>query len=380
MTGRFFDSRPRVLLSALRLGDGAPDRRTGNFYHVFYLVQALARRHDVDLTVLADESSYDAMAELLPAGRLHRASVRGNVVGRDLAIASTVYRLRPDVYHKPTGALPTLPLPCPTIAGIADLNFVALPTRPDKRLYKELTHRWTSRRATHIVCVSEYTRQEVLSYLNPDPARVSVIPHGTNELAGGDDGMAARMELDLGRYWLAFAHHAHKNVETLLQAAAYRAFAGTGELPLVIVGDGPYVDDVLRPMVEALNLGATVRFPGRVTSGTLRGLYQRASGLLFPSQYEGFGLPVLEAMALGCPVVCSNVCSLPEVAGDAAALMAPTDIRALLDAVRRLESGARHDQIRRGRLRAASFTWERAADATAQLYRSVGQQARGVAS
>ena len=147
--------RPRVLLSAVRLTDGEPGRRSGNYYHLLALVTALAIREDIDLTLMTDEDSHPDLRDLLPATKIVRTSLRGNVIRRDFAIASAVHRLKPQIFHKPTGALPTIPLGCQTIAGIADLNFVSLPTRADKRIYKELTHRWTSRAADHIVCVSE---------------------------------------------------------------------------------------------------------------------------------------------------------------------------------------------------------------------------------
>jgi glycosyltransferase involved in cell wall biosynthesis len=361
-----------VLLGAARLGDGG-GRKSGNYYHVVHLVRALASRDDVDLVVLADDDSYDDLRTLVDDRSVVRASVGGSVVRRDLALVRAVHRVRPDIFHKPTGALPTFPLPCRTIAGIADLNFTVLPTRVDKRIYKELTHRWTVRTADHITCVSEYTRQAVLSYLNADPAAVSVIHHGANELTGRDDGMGRELRSTGGPYWLAFAQHPHKNAETLFQVLAEsRAQGGDGRL--VLVGNAPYVGDTLRPMVSALGLGDAVVFAGAVTSGTLRGLYEQSEGLLFPSTYEGFGLPILEAMALGCPVIASNICSLPEVAGDAAILVGPRDVRAILAGVRQLRSEARRVWIERGLTRARLFTWQRAADETVALYARLGPQ------
>jgi glycosyltransferase involved in cell wall biosynthesis len=360
--------RPRVLISALRLDDRDPGRRSGNFYHALYLVKALARHNDIDLTLLADEDSYDDFRALLPPAKIIRTSLRGNVIRRDLATAAAVYRLRPDIYHKPTGALPTVPLPCRTIATIADLNFMTLPTRADRRIYKELTHRWTSRMADRIVCVSDYTRKMVLSYLHPDPERLSVIHLGANELAGPDDGMARQIHQETGSYWLAFGHHPHKNVETLLTALATNERCGGQSIRLVVVGDGAYVTQTLRPMAVGLGVSDLVRFVGRVPTGSLRALLQRSEGLLFPSLYEGFGLPLLEAMANDCPVVSSNVCSLPEVAGDAAILTDPTDVQAILAGVSRLRTSPRDAVIRRGRARARQFTWENTAAATAAIY------------
>jgi glycosyltransferase involved in cell wall biosynthesis len=221
--------------------------------------------------------------------------------------------------------------------------------------------------------VSEYTRQAVLSYLGADPSAVSVIRHGANELTGVDDGMGRELQSTWGSYWLAFAQHSHKNAETLLRVLA-EGRAQRCDARLVVVGNAPYVDETLRPMASALGLADAVVFAGAVPGGTLRGLYEQAEGLLFPSTYEGFGLPILEAMALGCPVVSSNVCSLPEVAGDAAILVDPYDVPAMLRAVRQLRSDARPRWIERGRSRARLFTWQRAADETVALYARLGPQ------
>lgn len=361
-------TRPRVLVSAVRLTDGSPVRRSGNYYLAINLIRALARHEEIDLSVLADDDSIDDLAGVIPARRLERVSIRGNVVRRDLAIASAVYRIRPAVYHKPTGALPTVPLPCPTVSGIADLNFATLPMRLDKRLYKEVTHRWTARYADHIVCISEYTRQEVLAYLRPDPARVSVIHLGSNPLTGDDDGLGARLKA-AGSFWVAFAHHAHKNLETLLRALAVNRHRGGAQFRLAVVGEGPYVSDGMRTLAQTLSVSDDVSFVGKVAAGSLRGLYQHSEGLLFPSHYEGFGLPILEAMRLGCPVVCSNVGAMPEVAGDAAVLVPPTDVEAILAAVTALRGPARHGLVERGLVRSQQFTWERAAAETVGLYR-----------
>jgi glycosyltransferase involved in cell wall biosynthesis len=363
---------PRVLLAALRLTDGPTRRRSGNYWHVVHLVGALAQERGVDLTVLTDEDSHDAISSMLPAERIVRLLVGGDVLRRDLATLAAVRRLRPDVFHKPTGALPTVPLRCGTIAGIADLNFATLPTRLDKRIYKELTHRWTSRMADHIVCVSDYTKRRVISYLGTPDDRVSVIHHGTNELTGPDDGVARRVCRESGSYWLAFAHHAHKNVETLLHVAERRRQRGAEPLRLCVIGEGEYVAGTLQPM--AVRLGVQATFVGRVSPGSLRELYRQSRGLLFSSRYEGFGLPVLEAMANDCPVICSDICSLPEIAGDAAILVPPQNVDAWCNAIGALEQ-RRVELIARGRARVQQFTWVKAAAETVTLYQKVSTRA-----
>ena len=197
---------------------------------------------------------------------------------------------------------------------------------------------------------------------------MSVIHLGANEPTGPDEGTARHLHREAGAFWLVFGHHAHKNVETLLTAVAVNERRGGTRMRLAVVGDGAYVTDTLRPMAAGLGVTDAVTFVGRVSSGGLRELYRRSEGLLFPSLYEGFGLPLLEAMANDCPVVCSNVCSLPEVAGDAAILTDPMDVDGILDGVNRLRGSSRDGFIRRGRDRARQFTWENTAAATSRLY------------
>jgi glycosyltransferase involved in cell wall biosynthesis len=198
-----------------------------------------------------------------------------------------------------------------------------------------------------------------------------VIHHGANDLTGADEGLAAHLRDQHGPFWLAFAHHPHKNVETLLTAVALNRARQGPPIRLAVVGDGSYVTDTLRPMAAQLGVEDAVSLLGRVSSGNLLGLYRHGEGLLFPSRYEGFGLPVLEAMANECPVICSDICSLPEVAGDAAILTGPDDADAILGAISRLRGPDRDRLIEKGRARARHFTWERAAAATATLYHAV---------
>jgi alpha-1,3-rhamnosyl/mannosyltransferase len=159
-----------------------------------------------------------------------------------------------------------------------------------------------------------------------------------------------------------------KNVETLL--LAFAIIRRDAPLQLVLAGPSGWYGAVLRRRVEELGLGAVVRFLGHVADGDLRVLYQGARVMVFPSLFEGFGLPVLEAMASGTPVVCSSHCSLPEVAGDAALLVDPTAPGELAATVLRvLHDPGLHDRLRRAGLqRSAPFTWRESARRTVAVY------------
>lgn len=364
--------RPLVLMHALRLAEGLHGHLGGNFYHVQHLAKAIHATSDVRLIVLTDEGSHGALAESSPELELLPARARGSgVLAADRQVLEACEHLRPDLYHRPTGQLPFSRLPCRTVVSIADLNFRTLPMRWTRRLYKEVSYRWTVRRADRITCVSEFTRSEVIRHLHVSPQRLSVVPHGTIELAPAHQGLADTVE---GPFWLTFGHQEHKNVETVLRALELRrGQSGTFREKVVVVGRSAHIDQVLRPMVAAMGLTDAVLFPGRVDEPSLHGLYRRAIGLLFLSRYEGFGLPVLEAMGSGCPVVSSNACSLPEVVGDAAIVLPPDDSAGVCEAMRRLtsEPELREQLVTRGRARAREFTWARAAHQTVSIYRTL---------
>jgi glycosyltransferase involved in cell wall biosynthesis len=210
-----------------------------------------------------------------------------------------------------------------------------------------------ARRSHRIIAVSEATRNDLHEHLGVDVKKIDVVPQGVT-IPAHAERRPERMVLCVG------AKRPHKNA-----VAVVEALAGT-DLRLVVTGYRTSHDDVLRERAAALG----VELEMHEWVDDLDDLYARAGVVVVPSLYEGFGLPVLEAMARGVPVVSSNRSSLPEVAGDAALLVDPEDRRALREAIDR----ALQEQERlgaAGRARAAQFTWERTARLTAETYRRV---------
>ena len=166
----------------------------------------------------------------------------------------------------------------------------------------------------------------------------------------------------------------HKNVERLLDAFHLVRQSGLDHLKLVVIGDDISKYAALRRAVHRYNLHKYVRFLGFLPDEMLAIVYRLARVFVFPSLYEGFGLPPLEAMASGTPVVTSNVSSLPEVTGDAALLVDPTSAEAIADAMRRVLTDERlaADLSARGIARAQTFSWERSAARIQQIYSEVG--------
>jgi glycosyltransferase involved in cell wall biosynthesis len=211
------------------------------------------------------------------------------------------------------------------------------------------------RRSHRLLVDADATRGDLLEHLHVDPAKIDVVPLGVRI----PERAARRPE---GFVLCVGAKRPHKNVVAVIEAIAAMA----PKPKLVVTGYPSPYEAVLRERADAL--GVELELPEWVDD--LEDLYARASVVAVPSLYEGFGLPVLEAMARGVPVVAANRASLPEVAGDAALLVDPTDIGALRAAIERALADPEPLEAR-GRLRAQQFTWERTARLTAEAYRRV---------
>ena len=287
------------------------------------------------------------------------------------------YKLRPDIVHRTYYyPQPRLPRSSRTIVSVYDMTYERFPQhfRTD-----DPVPRWKQaavKRADHVVCISENTRRDVLELCDIAPERVSVTYLGYDSLATllvQEDRAAARESLGgSNRPYLLYvgSRSGCKNFPALL-----RAFAGSHRLrqdfTLVCFGGGDFTAE------EATLIGKLGAFQCvRHASGgdaALARAYRGAELFVYPSLYEGFGIPPLEAMSLDCPVACSNSSSLPEVVGEAAATFEPTDEDAIRDTLERtLESSTRRQElVALGRIRKNLFSWRRCALETAQIYRSL---------
>jgi len=229
------------------------------------------------------------------------------------------------------------------------------------------------RRSDRVMADSQSTRLDLIALLGVDPARVDVVPLGLGavrrEQPMSEHDVRQRLGLGERRVLLSLsAKRPHKNLLALIGALAELA---QEERPMLVLSGYPTAHEAeLRDRVRALGLDDDVRFPAWLSAAELEGLWAIAGAFVFPSLYEGFGLPVLEAMARGVPVACSNASSLPEVAGDAALLFDPSDEGAISVAIRRLlnDSVLANTLSARGLRRVREFTWERTARLTLESY------------
>lgn len=222
-----------------------------------------------------------------------------------------------------------------------------------------------ARRSHRILAVSESTKRDLIEHLGTPAEKVDVAPNGVTltPVAAATD-VRERFGLGDGPVVLSVsAKRPHKNLMRLLEAVSLL----DGDPMLVLPGYPTPHEAELKARAAALGVKAV--FPAWISPEELEGLYATAAAFVFPSLAEGFGLPVLEAMARGVPVACSNRSSLPEVAGDAALLFDPFDSRAIADAITKLLDPATAQCLRQaGRTRAREFTWERCADLTVAAY------------
>jgi glycosyltransferase involved in cell wall biosynthesis len=300
-------------------------------------------------------------------------------VREQLSIPWALLRIRPALLHEPHYVLPPL-VTCRSVVTIHDCIHLRFPQYLPNRAaltYARAQMGSAARRSDRILTVSEASKRDILEYFDVPPDKIAVIYNAIDEhfaVAPPEDHVrrvAERYQLE-GRFVLYVGNvKPHKNLEKLLDAFhLLRAHADMHDVTLVVIGDAISKYAGLRRAVHRYNLHKFVRFLGFLPDETLAVVYRLARVFVFPSLYEGFGLPPLEAMASGTPVVTSNVSSLPEVAGDAALLVDPTSAEAIADAMRRVltDHTLAAELSARGIARARTFSWERAATRVLQIY------------
>lgn len=241
------------------------------------------------------------------------------------------------------------------------------------------------RRADEIICVSEFTLQHLAERFPTEAARARVIHHGVDDIyrrvRTSDEIEQVLGRLQVRRpYILCLGKlQARKNTIRIIEAFHQLKKETRAPHKLVMAGRKMWTSSEVYPLVRRLGLEDDIVFPGHVADNDLPALYRGAEVLVFPSLFEGFGMPVLEAMASGCPVVTSNVTSLPEVAGDAAVLVDPTRTEDIANGIHSVlrDGGFRNQLIERGLIRASHYTWARTAAEVMKVYAEVGTSGRG---
>lgn len=287
-----------------------------------------------------------------------------------------VNRQLPDLYFSPDGFFP-LNLKVPKIAMVHDVAFLRNPQLITPRIRRFYNH-WMPvfiKEADHIITVSDFSKGEIISAYGIAPEKISVVYNGVSPdyhpLSSEAKQEVRENYLNGYPYFLYLgAIHPRKNIISLIRAFEQFKDRVQSDFHLVIAGRASwYTAEVFRSVRESVRKD-DIHLPGFVEAGAARELIASAHALIYPSRYEGFGLPVIEAMASGVPVMCSSTTSLPEIAGEAALFFDPSDVNQLVDHMIAIseDEALRQKYIALGHQRVKLFSWENAADAMYSIF------------
>ena len=294
------------------------------------------------------------------------------------ALSWKLLRLRLDLYHATHYVLPSF-VPCRAVVTIHDIIHLLYPEFLPNRLaflYAQRMIRRSLHRGARIIAVSQNTKADLMDYFDVDGRKIRVIYNGVEDdfrrPVGAAERERWRRQLDLPAEYLLFVGNPkpHKNLPNVLRAYARAQASHPFDAALVCVGARSGTDFKLRQLAEQLGIASRLRLVGEVPQEALPAIYQGASLFLYPTLYEGFGLPVIEAMAAGVPVITSNGSALREIAEGYAHLVDPLDVAAMAAAIVRclLDQAHRDELVQLGRKRATDFDWDRTAEKTRDVY------------
>jgi len=293
----------------------------------------------------------------------------------------------PDLLFVPSHVVPAVH-PARTVVTIHDLGYLHFPSAHpwQQRFYLELSTRWSARAATHVLADSDATKADLVQHYGTAAEKITVAYPGIDESLGPVKDRS-RIQTSMQKYSISGDYflflgtlQPRKNLRRLVDAFARTVVKpGIPQLKLVLAGKTGWLCQNLTEYVASLGLTGRVVFPGYVADEDKAPLLSGALGFLFPSLHEGFGLPVLEAQACGCPVVTSTTSSLPEVAGEGALLVDPQDVDAIAAAVTRLarDPGLREDLQAQGLGNVERFSWKACAETVLRVMERELCQGRG---
>ncbi len=367
----------RVALNAHLLSSKAGYRNAGVSQYIEALLRTLPAASS-DLQLMAYVGA-DAPGPF-PGWQVRRSRLPGDrpplrILWEQGVQPATLWRERVDLVHAPVNVGP-LVRTCPVVVTVHDLSFLLYPGtfRAAHRLYQSLLACHTARRADRVIAISASTRDDVVRHFGVPAERIEVVPNGVDDAfhpLPADAVAAFRREKGLPERFLLCVGtlEPRKNIPRLLEALARVPEAP----PLVLCGGKGWYYDAIFATIERLGLRQRVHLPGYVQPAELPLWYNAASWFIYPSLYEGFGLPALQALACGTPSIVSRASSLPEVVGSAALLVDPLDVDAIAATLAQaLQDETLAGSLRQaGRERASQFSWSHTAEETVAVYRAV---------
>jgi alpha-1,3-rhamnosyl/mannosyltransferase len=367
--------RPVIGIDARKLKD------FGIGSYIRNLLEAMSHRPEAAryrFRVYARRADRDAVPRLAENFEIVEEESPGYSIAELTAFAFRLLRDRLDLFHATHYVLP--PLRSRAVVTIHDIIHLLYPQFLPNRaalVYARVMIRRALRRADRIITVSYNSKRDLVDYFGILPARVDVIYNGVGrefrpDLPEEERARVAR-KYALKRPYLLFlgGEKPHKNVQNVVRAFA-EARRKRPDLPHVLALAGPMPRNSARidALIGALDVGSAIARPGLIEEADLPGLIAGADALLYPTLYEGFGLPVTEAMACGTPVLTSSTSALQEIAGGYAYLVDPLDVDAIARGILALTTDpkVRGDFIELGRKRALDFSWDKAAERTLEVY------------
>ena len=262
------------------------------------------------------------------------------------------------------------------------MTYVLYPETMDKRNLKRIKDDivYSVERSDKIITVSESSKRDIIKYLNVPEEKIEIVYNGVHyyEFSGiltKEKRLMVRSKYSLPEKYILYMGtlEPRKNIESILESYYVLKKNYASEVKLVIAGKKGWLFENIFSVVEKLKLQNDVVFTDYVDELDKAAIYQMASLFVFPSIYEGFGIPVLEAMAASVPVITSNVSSLPEVAGDAAVLVEPKDINSLAESMHKIlsDDDFKLELVEKGHIQAKKFTWQSSAEKLYEIYKSI---------
>lgn len=289
---------------------------------------------------------------------------------------ATLQKLKPDLYHA-LAFVGSWTMPKPSVVTVFDLSFMRYPevlTRA-RRIYLQRMTAYSCRKATRVLAISQSTANDVTQYLGIAPDKIDIAYPGVSpdfKPLPREDIVAFRQKKDLPDNFLLFVGtlEPRKNLPLLLRAYAQLSPEERSAMHLVLAGGKGWFYDEIFATIAELQLQKTVHLPGYLKAEELVLWYNAASAFVYPTLFEGFGIPIVEALACGKAVLTSNISSLPEAAGDVGILLPPNDETAWTDAMRETIANHAHldDQSEQRIAWAHQFTWRRCAEDTIACY------------
>jgi glycosyltransferase involved in cell wall biosynthesis len=371
-----------IAINAHLLNTAQTYRGAGVSIYSQNLLHALGTQpHDHRFTVFLNDANFVVPGMEMRRTRWPAHQPLARIAWEQSALPLALIQTKADLVHGLVNVLP-LATQIPGVVTVHDLSFLRMPERFPlaKRIYLGQLCQWSTQRARRIIAVSRQTADDLIHFFGVSARKIEVVYNGVaDRFAPGtvpdpefraENGLPERFLLYVGTL------EPRKNLERLIEAfAQWRAAASAEDqdVALVLAGAQGWFFEQIFGRVDALNLAHVVHFPGFVPAEALPDWYRAALAFVYPSLFEGFGLPVLEAMACGAPVLCSRAPSLLEVAGEAALTFPAEDTAALSAALAQIVGNAslRQDLRHRGLAQASCFSWDRCAAETLDVYEDI---------